>query len=829
MGRFVRCVLVVASLLVRLPGVAQVTNPPPASAILQDLHSFDTMGSVLYVAAHPDDENTELIAYLSRGRHYRTAYLSLTRGDGGQNVLGPEFGDQLGIIRTEELLAARRVDGGRQFFSRAIDFGFSKDYRETLRIWDRQQVLSDVVRVIREFRPDVIITRFSTQPGNTHGHHTASAVLALEAFKLAGDPKAFPEQLGTLTPWQPKRIFWNAGGFQRGGNVTNLIRIDTGGKDPVSGESFSEIAARSRSMHKTQGFDNFRGFGGGNGPRYESFALLDGATATNDILDGVDTTWSRVPGGSGIGKLTDAVLAQFNPQDPAASVQALLEIKRRLAGLDQADPVVNEKRGQLDHIIQECLGLTVETTIPDAEVVVGEPLQMHLTATVQSTNAPIRWVAARYPTIKTEFAIGADLVTNQPTSRDSTEKLPPDTPLSQPYWLREDHSAGMFRVADPNLIGRPENPPVFPIEQVFDVAGQVLIVPDQPVQLAADRAKGETRHLDVISPVSLRLSSDVGLFTPGATRPVEVTITSVRPDTIGTVRLDAPAGWQVAPAADSFHLGIAKNQARFTFQVTAPAQPATAHFTAEAETAGKKYENQRVVIDYPHIPLLLLQPPARLKAVCLNLSIRGHSVGYLPGAGDSVADAIKEMGYDVTLLSGNDLTTNRLKDFDAVAIGVRAFNVRTDLVSHLPALFAYVEAGGNVIEQYNRPGRDLKTDQLAPYSLRLSNDRVTDETAPVTFLAPENPVLNTPNKITGADFDGWIQERGIYYPNQWDDHWTPILACSDPGEAPLKGGLLVAQYGKGYFVYTGLVFFRELPDGVPGAYRLFANLISLGK
>jgi LmbE family N-acetylglucosaminyl deacetylase len=332
---------------------------------LQDLHGFREMGSVLYVAAHPDDENTELIAYLSCGRNYRTAYLSLTRGDGGQNVLGPEFGEELGVIRTEELLAARHIDGGRQFFSRAFDFGYSKDYRETLRIWDRQQVLSDVVRVIREFRPDVVITRFSPVPGGTHGHHTASTVLALEAFKLAGDYKAFPEQLDTLTPWQPKRILWNSGGFQRGGGETNLIRIDVSGKDSVSGESFSEIAARSRAMHKTQGFDNFRGFGGG-GARSESFALLGGEPATNDILDGVDTTWNRVPGGAEIGRLTDAVIAKFNLQDPAASVPALLEIKKHLAALANDDPLVDEKRWKLDHIIQECLGLTVETTIPQA-------------------------------------------------------------------------------------------------------------------------------------------------------------------------------------------------------------------------------------------------------------------------------------------------------------------------------------------------------------------------------------------------------------------------------------------------------------------------------
>jgi len=818
-----------ACVMACFPGAGQTGEPPSAPVILQDLQSFREMGSVLYVAAHPDDENTELIAYLSRGRHYRTAYLSLTRGDGGQNVLGPEFGEELGVIRTEELLAARRVDGGRQFFSRAVDFGFSKDYRETLKIWDQQQVLSDTVRVIREFRPDVIITRFSPVPGGTHGHHTASTVLAREAFKLAGDPKAFPEQLDTLTPWQPERILWNLSPFQRSGNVTNVIRMNAGGKDPVSGESFAEIAARSRSMHKTQGFDNFRGFGNNNGPITESFALLDGAPATNDILDGVDTAWSRVPGGAEIGKLTEAVIAQFDLQNPAASVPALLEIKKRLADLVPDDPVVTEKRGLLDHIIQACLGLTVATTISDAEVVPGETLNLHLTTAVRSDIVPVRWVAVKYPTCKTGFTVGADVTVNTVVSRDSTETLPAGTPLSQPYWLRSDPGVGMFRVDDPALIGRPENPPAFPVEWIFNVGGQTLVVPDQPVQVVVAGTKGEPRRLDVISPVSLKLAAEVGLFAPGATRPVEVQVTSARPDTLGTVRLEAPPGWKVVPAEQSFHLGIAVNQTKFTFQVTAPAQPTNANITATAEVGGKIYDNERVVIHYPHVPLLLLQPPARLKAVCLDLVIRGKKVGYLPGAGDNVAAAIKEMGYDVTLLRGDDLTTNRLKDFDTVVIGVRAFNVRTDLVAHLPALFAYVEAGGNVIEQYNRPGRDLKTDQLAPYSLHLSGDRVTDETAPVTFLAPDHPVLNTPNKITSADFAGWIQERGIYYPDQWDEHFTPILACNDPGEAPLKGGLLVANYGRGRFVYTGLVFFRELPAGVPGAYRLFANLISPGK
>jgi hypothetical protein len=471
----------------------------------------------------------------------------------------------------------------------------------------------------------------------------------------------------------------------------------------------------------------------------------------------------------------------------------------------------------------------VTTTIPDAEVVPGELLKLHLTATVQSPAVPVRWVAARYPAIKTELPIGAEVAAGQSVSRDSTETLPANTPLSQPYWLREDHAVGMFRVADPKLIGRPENPPVFPIEQVFDVGGQTVIVPDQPMQIAANRAEGETRRLDVISPVSLKLGSQVSLFAPNAKRSVSVVVTAARAGSSGTLRLDTPDGWKVEPASQAFNLKTAGDAEKFTFTVTAPSEPAIANLTAQAELGGKSYDNERVLINYSHIPLLLLQPPARLKAVCLNLAIRGHNVGYLPGAGDSVAQCLADMGYRVTQLTGADLTTNRLKEFDAVVIGVRAFNVRTDLVSHLPALFNFVADGGNLIEQYNRPGRDLKTEDLAPYRLHLSNDRVTDETAAMTFLAPENPVLNTPNKITRADFDGWIQERGIYFPNEWDDHFTPILACHDPGESPLKGGLLVAQYGKGRIIYTGLVFFRELPDGVPGAYRLFANLVSLGK
>jgi len=815
-------------LLSALPQTCPAAQPTPASAILQDLHDFEATGRVLYVAAHPDDENTQLIAYLAGGRHYRTAYLSLTRGDGGQNVLGPEFGDELGVIRTQELLAARRIDGGQQFFSRAIDFGFSKDYQETLRIWNRQEVLSDIVRVIREFRPDVLIMRFSLRAGRTHGHHTASAVLALEAFKLAGDPQAFPEQLKELTPWQPKRIFWNAGGFQRSdSDEAKALRINVGGDDAATGESFADIAAHSRSMHKTQGFGGFRG-GRGDGPRWESFELLGGEPATKDILDGVDTTWKRFPDGAEIGQMAADVIAKFDPENPAASVPDLLKLKARLARL-HLDPVLKEKGRLLDHILQQCLGLKAETTVPRAEVLAGETLSLRHVVAVQSKSVPVRWEAARYPSLHTELAVGVALSPGQAVTRDSAQTLPSGTPLTQPYWLREDRAdPGTFRVSNPELIGRPENPPVLPVELVFTVGDQTLVVPDEPVQVAGNSEEHSARRLEVISPVSLHFASETGIFPPAASREVTVEVTATRPNQKGDLRLKAPTGWKVGPAQRTFDLSEAGAHQSLTFTITAPQQPTTGIIAAQAEVNGQTYNNDRVVIDYPHIPIQLLQPTARLRAVCLDLMIRGRSVGYLPGAGDNVADALKAIGYSVTTLSGADLIRERLKDFDAVVIGVRAFNVRDDLADKMDALFAYVEAGGNLIEQYNRPNR-LKTQRLAPFELHLSSERVSDETAPVTFLAPDHPALTTPNKITSADFEGWIQERGIYYPDRWDDHFTPILACHDPGEQPLEGGLLVAPYGKGHVVYTGLVFFRELPAGVPGAYRLFANLVSLGK
>jgi LmbE family N-acetylglucosaminyl deacetylase len=807
------------------PAVDQMPSPSPA-AILQDLRSFREMGTVLHIAAHPDDENTQLITYLARGRGCRMAYLSVTRGDGGQNVIGNEFNEELGVIRTQELLSARRLDGGQQFFTRAKDFGFSKDYQQTLTKWDRDQVVSDIVRIIRTFRPDVIITRFSTQPGGTHGHHTASAVLALQAFPLAGDPKAFPEQLGDLTVWQPKRIVYNGGGF--GGGGEGPLRLDVGGTDPVLGKSFAEISGRSRAMHKSQGFGGGgggKGGGkGGGGPAFQSFQLLRGEPAKTDIFEGVDTTWNRIPGGAEIARRVDEAISQFNAQNPAASLPALLAMRSIVAKLP-ADPLVSEKSRQLDRILQACLGLEVETVLPNAEVVAGEMLKLRCGVTERS-EVPVRWVGMRYRSIAKTVDFTNELRTNQTVTRDETPTLAVATPLSQPYWLRKDGTPGMFVVEDAKLIGLPENPPVLPVEYVFAVGGQELVVPDEPVQVIAVPNKATIRRrLEVIAPVSLSFPFNVKLFAPGATRPVDVDVTAFRPGIGGTLQLDTPVGYAVEPAKQSFSFAKVGERARLSFKVTAPSQAAKAAITATAHTSGGTYNTGRVEIRYDHIPPQLLQPTARLKAVTLDLAVRGRKVGYIPGAGDSVAECLEQMGYEVTRLTGADLTPEKLPGFDAVVVGVRAFNVRNDLKERMKTLFDYVEKGGTVIEQYNRPG--LKVDKLAPFDLQISNDRVTDEKATMKFLAPDHPALNTPNKITSADFDGWVQERGIYFPRPWDKNFIPLLACNDQGYAPMSGSLLVARHGRGYFVYTGLSWFRQLPEGVPGAYRLFANLVSL--
>lgn len=804
--------------------VARAVDSVQSKEILEQLRRFRMTATVLHVGAHPDDENTQLIAALARGRAVRTAYLSVTRGDGGQNLLGPDFGYKLGIARTQELLAARRIDGARQFFTRALDFGFSKDYLETFSVWGKDSILSDVVRVVRTFRPDVIITVFSTQPGGTHGHHTASAVLALDAFSLAGDSTAYRDQLPVLKVWLPKRIL--VGG--RGGSTAGA-RMEIGGVDPVLNESFASIANRSRAMHKTQGFGQPGGGGGrGGGPaatsRLQSFTLLAGEPANADIFEGIDTTWSRFPGGAPVERLTAAAMDKFDLADPSKTVAALLDIRKVVAGLGN-DPLVLEKRALLDRIILECAGVTAKTTIASSEVVPGERLMMtsefRVTSRVPVTLGEIRSPGGNVPNV---------VPLRNPGPMVSWYKtLPPNAPLTQPYWLQKEGTAGMFRVDDPSLIGLPENPPAFPISYVFTIGGQQIELTDEPVQAIEDSTRGRSaRRLDVIPAASIGFATEIGVFLPGATKEVAVEVTANRPNSAGILTLDYPGGWSVVPSSRSLAATKAGDRAKYTFSVTAPNTATTANIGAHVSIDGRTWNTSRGAIDYPHIPRQILQPVANLKAVVADIAVRGKTIAYIPGAGDDVPQALEQMGYTVKQIPARDVTADALNGFDAVVIGVRASNTNADLGAAMPALTTYAENGGTVIEQYNQNG-SLRNTVLGPYPLSIGGDRVTNENAAVTFLAPDHPVLNSPNKITPKDFEGWVQERGIYFANQWDSRYTPIFAMNDAGEAPLNGSLVIAKVGKGYFAYTGLVFFRELPAGVPGAYRLFANLVSLGK
>lgn len=821
--------------LLALGSMARGAEAASTPAIVQQLRTFATTGTVLHVAAHPDDENTQLITAMARGRGYRAAYLSITRGDGGQNELGKDFDEKLGVLRTQELLAARRLDGGRQFFTRAIDYGYSKSPEEALRIWDHAAVLGDVVRVIRTFRPDVIITRFPVPPGSGgHGQHTASAMLAVEAFKLAADPAAYPEQIREgLQPWQAKRIGWNGWGNNPSALNGPIIQFDIGGADPVTGEPFGTIANQSRGMHKTQMLGFFAARTGSAGPNMQTFQLLAGDPPAKGIMDGVDTTWARVPGGDALIPLIDDVIAKFNAADPAASVPALFVIRAKLDSLKRTDPLVKEKRVDLDQLIAKCLDLTVETNVANPEVVPGEKITLRYAIQLGAKTIPVRWLALRSPALTLPDPAGRALETDAPLIGELEGKVPASMIATQPYWLRAEGSPGMFRVDEPALIGTSENAAALPLEYVFKVGDQELVIGDEPVQHATDASTTPSRRLAVIPPVSLGFVHEVELFSRGATKAVTVQVTAARAGSHGMAQLTAPAGWKVSPAEQPFGLENAGDMASLNFQVTAPAVPSSASLAASAKVGGATFGTERLVLNYPHLPVQLLQPPARAKATALDVQVRGKRVGYLPGAGDSTAESLAQLGYEVVTLTGADLTPEKLAGLDAVVLGVRASNDRADLAANLPGLFAWIEAGGTAVAQYNRPN-NLKATVLGPYELSIEGPaprlRVTDETAPVSFLAPDHPVLNTPNKITAADFENWVQERGAYFPSKWDEsRYSAILAMNDPGEERLTSSLLVTRHGKGWFAYTGLSFFRQLPAGNPGAHRLFANLVSLGK
>ena len=807
------------------PSPANFPPPMNAAEIQLGLQKLNVLGRVLYVAAHPDDENTNLMAFWSNGALYDTAYLSVTRGDGGQNLIGPELGERLGFIRTHELLAARKIDHAHQFFTRAVDFGFSKSAPETLRIWDRDKILADVVWTIRKWKPDVIITRFSPEDDKTHGHHTSSAILAREAFTAAADPKRFPEQLGFGEVWKPTRLVWNTSPFFfQNRNIpfdpVGLASLEAGGFNPLLGKAFTEIAAAALSMHKSQGV----GSPPQRGARKEYFKLLEGAPMTDNIFAGIDTSWGRVPQSAAAAEKVKDLIATYSPADPSASVPKLLELRKELSKAARNDWVAT-KTAEVDALIAACLGLYVESSTARAVVSPGQPLPIKFAA-INRSKVPVQLLEVRAPVSGEQLRVDVPLPQDQFVAKDLSPTLPKDVASTQPYWLRQPPALGIYVVEDQKLIGLAENPPPFPLEVTVRVGEQDLHYLLDTKYRTVDRVFGEVReNLVIAPPVFANLQNSVFVFADDKPKTVQVRVLAATGPVKGQLRLEAPKGWRIEPSSVAVDLPAAENESFATFTIHPPAISSEGTLRAIVNTEGRDYSFARERISYQHIGTHTLMPPAEAKIVRADIKTRGRLIGYIPGAGDDIPQSLQQIGYEVKVLDGPEITAENLKRFDAVVLGIRAYNTQDRIAAWQAELLEYVKAGGVVVVQYNTT--DLKTKAIGPFPIEISRDRVTDENAEIRILAPDHPVLNTPNKISADDFKGWVQERGLYFPNKWDPNWTALLSCNDPGEKPLDGGLLVAKSGRGYFIYTVYDWFRELPAGVPGAYRLFANMVSL--
>jgi len=820
--------------LVIIPAALFAQKPLDAAQIQLALKKLTVVGSALYVAAHPDDENTALIAYLGNERLYRTGYLSMTRGDGGQNLLGDEKGELLGVIRTQELLAARRTDGSEQFFTRALDFGFSKGPQETLAIWNHDLVLADVVWNIRRFQPDVIITRFPTTGEGGHGHHTASAILAVEAFTAAADPSKFPEQLKYVHLWQPKRLFWNRFTFQPvkpdDPSLAKSLRTDIGAFNPLLGRSYTEIAAESRSMHKSQGF----GAAERRGSFLNYFDQLAGDPAKADIFEGIDTSWSRYPGAESIGKVLQEASDNFDPKNPAKTIPLLLQAydlldRLRAGGAWANTPWTDVKMRDLQAAIRACAGISIDVAAGDSSVTAGSSIPVSVTV-INRSDYPftLSMVASRYA--DPSKGVNAPLTNNVPVKTDLSIKLPADFPISQPYWLQNPPNKGSYAVNDQQLIGVPENPPAIPIVVTLtDNAMHTIIFEVPAVYRWTDAVQGErVRSVDVVPAVTANLGAPVYVFPDAQPKPVTVSLRNVSATGPVTVRLRVPEGWTSTPASTSVSFAKKGEEAKATFQVKPPAGESNALLHAEAETSdGKKIDVGVTNIDYPHIPAQRVFSDAAAKLVRADIRKRGTRVGYIMGAGDEVPTALRQVGYDVTLLTDDDLDRGDFARYDAIVTGVRAYNARPRMRLAHPKLMEYVKNGGTLVVQYNSTNpQPLLVDVPGPYPFKVTTERVTVEEAPVRFVHPDSPLLNVPNKITQADFNGWVQERGLNFVKDWDPQYQTVLASNDPGEPEKEGGELYAHYGKGTFVYTSYAWFRQLPAGVPGAYKMFVNLVS---
>ncbi len=793
-----------------------------AAKIKLQLEKLENVGRVLYVAAHPDDENTALLAWLVNDKKYRTAYLSLTRGDGGQNLVSDEQGAYLGLIRTQELLAARRIDGAEQFFSSAVDFGFSKTAKETFDFWGHKRILGDVVWVIRKFRPNVIICRFPEDKRAGHGNHWASAVLAHEAFFAAADSTRFPEQLRYVAPWQAKRVLWNTYSF---GDLNTTspeqFKLDIGGYNVLLGKSYGEIAAQSRSMHKSQGF--------GESPHYGHniayFKTIAGPAPGKSLMDGVNTTWAGVEGGETVAPLIAAAIEQYDVDHPEKTVPLLLKVKKAVARL--SDTVLrNRKERAIDRLILACSGIMLDAVSEQPYVVAGQELKVS-TQVINRSTVPV--------TLEAVDVIGHREITSLNLMADQLKKasyevtVPANTAISQPYWLLKKHPLGHYKIMDQRLVGLPETPPSLTVSFTLNIGGQSLTIAKPVMYAYTDPVHGEVVDpLVVAPPVTANVAEEVYVFTSQDPHHIQVNLKSYKKHVKGVAHLEVPDGFTVRNNDQSFLLEQAGSKKTLDF-IVAPNNPihssSSEPLTVHLQVSGKVYNRGIRVVRYNYIPTITVFPFSTAKLVAMPLKKTGDKIGYIMGAGDKIPEALTQIGYQVELLNDQDLATVDLTGFDAIVTGIRAYNTRKSLQYVQDRLMQYVEEGGTLVVQYNK-NRNLMVQSPGPYSFEITRNRVTDETAKVDFLLPEDPVLNQPNKITEADFKNWVQERGLYFVAEVDPHYRTPIAMHDPGESLLDGSLIVCAYGKGKFVYSSLSFFRQLPAGVPGAFRLFANLIA---
>jgi LmbE family N-acetylglucosaminyl deacetylase len=810
---------------------AQKPKKLSAVEIHNQIQKLNFLGSVLYIAAHPDDENTKLISYFSNEKKARTAYLSLTRGDGGQNLIGPELRELLGVIRTQELIEARKIDGGEQFFSRANDFGFSKNPDETFEIWDREKVLADVIWTIRKFQPDVIINRFDHRsPGTTHGHHTASAILSIESFNLSNNPKRFPEQLKWYNPWQAKRVFFNPSVWFYGSqekfdaaDKTNFMNLEIGVFYSELGKSNQEIAALSRSSHKSQGF----GSTGTRGKETEYLELIKGDKLNDktNIFDGIDTSWNRVKDGKPIDELISQIEANFNFSNPSASIPDLIKAYQMIDALDDNHwkPI---KLNEIKNTIANCAGLYLEAVATEQEATPGSSLRIKVEA-INRSAIPMELSSITSLPNQKNTVFNQTLDNNKLENLFTNVELQPDTEYSQPYWLKEKASIGMYQVSNQQNIGIPDI--IRDIKLQFNITINGVSIPFERtvVYKYNDKVKGEMyNYLDIIPQVSTKIIDPISFFNDGNTKKIAVQVKAGKDNINGEVQLELTDNWTVTPQSIAINLEKKGYEKIVYFDVTPPKEASEITAKSMVLINNKKEYKEQIIIDYDHITKQQILLPSEAKFKKLDLKITNEKIGYIMGAGDEVPQCLIQMGYAVKLITPEDINARNLSNFDVIITGIRAYNTVATLRSRQHLLLEFVKKGKTLIVQYNTPDGTIPTN-IAPYPLKISNDRVTEENAAVEFLAPNHPILNYPNQITEKDFKGWTQEQGLYYPNEFDAAFTPILSSQDKGESPKKGALLVATYGSGQYIYTGLSFFRELPMGISGAYRLMANMIAL--